>query len=42
MDPEKIKAVMRFERPKNKKDVQSYIDFLDFYRKYIRGFAVKI
>lgn len=41
MDPVKIKAVMEFERPKTRKDVQSYIGFLNFYRKYINRFVEK-
>lgn len=33
MDPSEIDAVMKFNVPENQKDVQSYIGFLNFYRK---------
>lgn len=39
MDPEKIEAVMKFNAPRNRKDVQSFIGFLNFYRKYVKNFA---
>lgn len=39
MDPEKVEAVMRFRPPINKREVQKYLGFLNFYRKYIKGFA---
>lgn len=39
MDPEKESAVMKFEPPTNKKHIQSYLGFLNFYRKYIQNFA---
>lgn len=39
MDSEKIEVVMKFNVPKNRKDIQSYIGFLNFYRKYVKGFA---
>lgn len=39
MDSENIAAVMRVNVPKTRKDVQSYIGFLNFYRKYFKDFA---
>jgi hypothetical protein len=39
MDPEKVDAVMKFRPPRNKNEVQTYLGFLNFYRKYIKGFV---
>lgn len=39
LDPEKLDAVMKFRPPRNKKEAQTYLGFLNFYRKYIEGFA---
>jgi transposase InsO family protein len=39
MDPAKIKTVLEWEPPKNVKDVQSFIGFANFYRRFIQGFS---
>lgn len=39
MDPEKIKTVQTFKTPQKKKEIQSYLGFLNFYRKYKGKFA---
>jgi len=40
MDPEKIKTIQNFQPPKNKKQVQSFLGFINFYRKYIRDLSL--
>ncbi|KAF0716362.1 AP2/ERF domain-containing protein PFD0985w-like [Aphis craccivora] len=39
MDPEKVKTIQNFQPPKNKKQVQSFLGFINFYRKYIRDLS---
>lgn len=39
MNPEKVDTVMKFRPPRNKKEVQTYLGFFNFYRKYIERFA---
>lgn len=34
MDPDKIKALQNFPEPRNKKDLQSFFGFCNFYRKF--------
>lgn len=41
MDPEKISAVADWPQPKNVKDVQGFLGFANFYRRFIRDFAKK-
>lgn len=36
-DPSKISAVKDWEVPKDKKEVQAFIGFLNFYRRFIEG-----
>lgn len=36
MNPEKVETVMKFKPPRNKRDIHSYMGFLNFYRKYIK------
>lgn len=39
MDEEKTRTIQEFRTPKNKKELQSYFGFLNFYRKFISKFA---
>jgi hypothetical protein len=39
MDPEKIKAVQEWPRPTSLKDVQAFLGFCNFYRRFITGYS---
>src|SRR6266566_2610671 len=39
MDPKKTKAVKEWGTPKNVKDVQAFLGFANFYRRFIQGFS---
>jgi len=34
MDPDKVKSLQNFPEPRNKKDLQSFFSFYNFYRKF--------
>jgi hypothetical protein len=38
MDPVKTAGVADWPTPSNKKEVQSFVSFINFYRRFIRGF----
>src|SRR5271168_2223377 len=38
-DPEKVRAVSEWKSPENLKQVQSFLGFINFYRRLIPGFA---
>jgi hypothetical protein len=40
IDPAKISTVLKWQLPRNIKDVQSFLGFANFYRRFIRGFSV--
>lgn len=39
MDNNKTKTIQDFKTPSKKKEIQSYLGFLNFYRKYVKNFA---
>lgn len=39
MDPKKVEAVRNWPVPKHKKDVQAFLGFANFYRRFIKGFS---
>lgn len=39
MDPAKVKAITNWEPASNLKDVQAFLGFANFYRRFIKGFS---
>ena len=39
MDPAKVARVSEWPTPSNKKEVQSFLGFINFYRRFIEGFS---
>uniref|UniRef100_A0A4W6E7Z3 Gypsy retrotransposon integrase-like protein 1 n=1 Tax=Lates calcarifer TaxID=8187 RepID=A0A4W6E7Z3_LATCA len=39
MDPEKVKAVVNWVTPTSRREVQRFLGFANFYRKFIRNFS---
>jgi hypothetical protein len=39
MDPDRIKAVLDWPVPKNKKEVQQFNGFANFYRRFVKSYA---
>ena len=39
MDPKKVKAVQNWENPTCVRDVQAFIGFSNYYRRFIRAFS---
>lgn len=39
MDPQKVKAILDWPAPSDKKAVQRFVGFANFYRRFVRGFS---
>jgi len=39
MGPEKVRAIRDWPRPQNVKDVRSVLGFMNFYRRFVRGYS---
>ena len=39
IDPDRIKGILRVEEPRSKKEIQSFIDQVNFLRRFIRNFT---
>jgi len=39
MDPEKVNAVLNWEAPKSVKDIQCFLSFANFYRRFILRYS---
>ena len=39
MDPAKVARVLEWPTPNNKKEVQLFLGFTNFYRRFIEGFS---
>ena len=39
MDPEKVQAVQKWENPKCVRDLQCFLGFANFYRRFIEGYS---
>ena len=39
MDPAKVAGVSEWPTPSNKKEVQSFLGFINFYQRFIEGFS---
>ena len=39
MDPDKVKTILEWEQPQNLTDVQSFVGFCNFFRRFIKDFS---
>jgi len=42
MDPVKVAEVREWPTPENKTDVQAFLGFVNFYRRFIQDFSAKV
>ena len=41
MDPERVEAIDKMEAPKDKKELQSFLGMMNYYRGFIKEYATK-
>ena len=41
MDPVKLAGVWEWPTPENKTDIQAFLDFMNFYQRFIQDFSAK-
>ncbi len=39
MDPNKVKAIKEWPNPTSKRELQQFLGFVNFYRRFVKGFA---
>jgi Reverse transcriptase (RNA-dependent DNA polymerase) len=39
IDPEKVRAIRDWPRPQNVRDVRSVLGFMNFYRRFVKGYS---
>jgi hypothetical protein len=39
MDPKRVEAVTQWPQPKNVYDIQVFLGFVNFYRRFIEGYS---
>lgn len=39
MDPEKVRAIVEWKRPKTVKEVRGFLSFTNFYRQFIEQYS---
>ena len=39
MDPDKVKAIIDWPTPNNKRDIMSFLGLANYYRKFVKGFS---